>query len=68
MEQPKGYAVAGKGNHVCLLEKILYGLKQALRVWNEKFNLFLTEFGLLKCESNPCVHYRRRGDSSLLSL
>ncbi len=46
MEQPEGYAVAGKEDHVCLLEKSLYGLKQAPRLWNEKFNLFLVEFGL----------------------
>ena len=31
MEQPEGYVVSGKEDHVCLLKKSLYGLKQSPR-------------------------------------
>ena len=36
MRQPEGFEVQGKEDWVCLLEKGLYGLKQAGRVWNQK--------------------------------
>ena len=31
MEQPGGYVVSGNEDHVCLLKKSLYGLKQSPR-------------------------------------
>ena len=31
MEQPEGYVMFGKEDHVCLLKKFLYGLKQSPR-------------------------------------
>ena len=31
MKQPEGFEVAGKEDHVCLLKKSLYGLKQSPR-------------------------------------
>lgn len=66
MEQPDGFIVAGKEDHVCLLEKSLYGLKQAPRVWNEKFNLFLVKFGLSRCESDSCVYHCQKGEDLLV--
>lgn len=38
MTQPEGYKVPGKKDHVCLLKKSLYGLKQSPRLWYLKFN------------------------------
>ena len=34
IKQPQGYEVKGKGFKVLKLNKMLYGLKQALRAWN----------------------------------
>ncbi|WP_222927389.1 reverse transcriptase domain-containing protein, partial [Xylella fastidiosa] len=33
MRQPEGFVVSGKEDHVCLLRKSLYGLKQSPRQW-----------------------------------
>ena len=38
MEQPEGWIVPGKEDHVCLLKKAIYGLKQASRQWNVKIH------------------------------
>ena len=33
-------------------------MKQAPRVWNEKFNSFIIKFGLTRSTSDPCLYYR----------
>jgi len=33
VEQPPGFEISDKPNHVCRLKKALYGLKQAPRAW-----------------------------------
>ena len=37
MEQPPGYIDQQFPYHVCRLHKSLYGLKQALRAWFDRF-------------------------------
>ncbi|UYV60351.1 hypothetical protein LAZ67_1000907 [Cordylochernes scorpioides] len=46
MEQPQWYENLDFPNHVCSLQKSIYGLKQSPRMWNKKFNEFLTKFDL----------------------
>lgn len=53
MCQPKGYE--DHTNRVCKLNKSLYGLKQASRVWNQKFTNFLQKFQFKICASDNCV-------------
>ena len=44
-------------NRVCKLNKSLYGLKQSSRVWNEKLNSVLINFGLQRCDADQCIYY-----------
>lgn len=53
MVQPEGYA---NGNKVCKLNKAIYGLKQASRMWNEKFHGFMTRMGFKRCASDYCLY------------
>jgi hypothetical protein len=46
MHQPEGFVIPGREEEVCHLIKSIYGLKQASRVWNVKFNEFIISFGL----------------------
>jgi len=39
LEQPEGYVIPGKEDHVCLLRKALYGLKQSPRACAACLNL-----------------------------
>jgi hypothetical protein len=40
MEQPEGFTQE-REHLVCKLHKSLYGLKQSLRAWNQKLDVFL---------------------------
>lgn len=47
-----------KGNKVCLLNKVLYGLRQAGRCWNEKIDEELLKFRAKKSVADPCVYFK----------
>jgi hypothetical protein len=62
MTQPEGFAEKGKEDWVCLVEKGLYGLKQAGRVWNKKADRFLRKLGFTPLEADRCVYVWRKDD------
>lgn len=55
MEAPEGYENNGM---VCKLIKAIYGLKQASRMWNEKFNSFMIRLGFIRCVSDRCLYIK----------
>ena len=55
MNQPDGYVLKDKEDHVCLLKKSLYGLKQAPRLWYKRFDDVLLKFGLKNSRADICV-------------
>jgi hypothetical protein len=57
MDQPTGFKEDSQ--MVCLLKKGLYGLKQASRAWNEKFNHFLIQYGFTRSNADSCVYFQR---------
>ena len=56
MRQPPGCRVKGHETKVCKLNKSIYGLKQAGRIWNSTFHDFLVECGLKRCITDECVY------------
>jgi hypothetical protein len=45
MQQPEGYKIASKENHMYLLKKFLYDLKQSRRQWYMRFDVFTESIG-----------------------
>lgn len=69
MKQPTGFVDKSKPDHVCLLHKSLYGLKQSPRAWFDKFSNFLLEFSFCCSMSNPSLFvYAHNKDMIMLLL
>nr|GFC97269.1 putative retrotransposon protein [Tanacetum cinerariifolium] len=47
MEQPEGYVDPKYPNRVCKLQRSIYGLKQASREWNKRFDEEIKKFGFI---------------------
>ncbi len=67
MQQPQGYEDGT--NRVARLLKAIYGLKQAGRAWNIKFNqIFIELLGFTRINADFCVYMRRDGDSIIIVI
>ncbi|KAK8663681.1 hypothetical protein V6N13_083488 [Hibiscus sabdariffa] len=56
MTQPEGFVTPENAGKVCKLQRSIYGLKQASRSWNLRFNDAIKEFGFIRNEDEPCVY------------
>ncbi|KAH9662850.1 hypothetical protein KPL70_019489 [Citrus sinensis] len=68
MIQPCGFRVAEKENHVCMLIKSLYGLKQSPRQWYKRFDQFIQGQKFTRSEHDHCVCFRRLPDGAFIYL
>jgi len=58
MDQPEGFIVPGKEDHVCKLKRSLYGLKQSPRQWYKRFDSFMMSHGFKRSEFDSCVYIK----------
>ena len=56
MAQPDGFVEGGQETKVCELLKSIYGLKQASRSWNIRFDETVKSFGFEQSIDEPCVY------------
>ena len=61
MQQPKGFVARGQEHMACKLKISIYGLKQASRTWNIRFDQAITLCGFEKSPDEPCVYKRIQG-------
>ncbi|GJX73528.1 retrotransposon protein, putative, ty1-copia subclass [Tanacetum coccineum] len=61
MEQPEGFVNPKYPNHVCKLKRSIYGLKQASRQWNKRFDDEIKKFGFTQNPDEPCVYLKGSG-------
>ena len=61
MNQPPGYE--DSSGRFCLLQRSLYGLKQAGNVWNQELNRVLHKIGFTQLKSDYCCYIKRQDDN-----
>ncbi|GJS17927.1 retrotransposon protein, putative, ty1-copia subclass [Tanacetum coccineum] len=61
MVQPEGFVNPKFLNRVCKLKRSIYGLKQASRQWNKRFDDEIKKFGFSQNRDEPCVYVKDSG-------
>ncbi|KAL8091512.1 hypothetical protein AgCh_033945 [Apium graveolens] len=61
--QPKGFIKEGQEHLVCKLKRSIYGLKQASRDWNIRFDQAVQSYGFDQSPSESCVYKRSEGNA-----
>ena len=64
----KCFVVEGKEDHVCLLKKTLYDLKQSPRQWYKRFDTFMLSHGYSRSDYDSCVYHKKISDGSFVYL
>nr|GFB01867.1 putative retrotransposon protein [Tanacetum cinerariifolium] len=67
MEQPEGILNPKYLNSVCKPKRSIYGLKQASRQWNKRFDDEIKKFGFIQNRDEPCV-YQKASRSNITFL
>ena len=65
MRQSKRFITKGQEHMVCKLQRFIYGLKQATRSWNIRFDQAIKIFGFDKNPDKSCVYKRIQIDLSM---
>ncbi|GJS83880.1 retrotransposon protein, putative, ty1-copia subclass [Tanacetum coccineum] len=63
MVQPKGFVDPKHPRKVCKLQRSIYGLKQASRSWNKRFDEEIKRFGFDQNLNEPCVYQKASGSN-----
>ena len=67
IDQPEGFVSKDNIHKVCKLNRSIYGLKQASRSWNIRFDDAVKSFGFTQNMDEPCV-YKKVSGSAIVFL
>ncbi|KAL0445542.1 UNVERIFIED_CONTAM: Retrovirus-related Pol polyprotein from transposon TNT 1-94 [Sesamum latifolium] len=63
MDQPECFTTVGEEQKVCRLQRSIFGLKQASRSWNTRFDEVIRGYDFIKSDYDPCVYKKISGSS-----
>ncbi|THG28111.1 Ty1/Copia family ribonuclease HI, partial [Naasia lichenicola] len=61
MVQPEGFIDPKHPKKVCKLKRSIYGLKQASRSWNHRFDQVIKDNGFVRSVEEPCLYIKSSG-------
>ena len=63
MMQPEGFVNPKGANKVCKLQRSIYGLVQASRSWNKRFDSVIKAYGFIQTFGEACIYKKVSGSS-----
>ena len=64
MMQPEGFVDPKGANKVCKLQRSIYGLVQASRCWNIRFDKVIKAYGFIQTYCEACIYKKVRGSTT----
>ena len=64
MRQPEGFVNPKGANKVCKLQRSIYGLVQASRSWNIRFDKVIKAYGFFQTCGEACIYKKLSGSSA----
>ena len=67
-QQPPGFVDPAHPDHVCLLQRSLYGLKQTPRAWYQRFATYLRQLGFVASATDTSLFVLQEGGATAYLL
>ena len=64
MMQPEGFVNPKGANKVCKLQRSIYGLVQASRSWNIRFDESIKAFSFIQTSGEACIYRKVSGSTT----
>ena len=64
MIQPEGFVNPKNADKVCKLQRSIYGLVQASRSWNKRFDEVIKAFGFIQSLQETCICKKVSGSTT----
>ena len=64
MMQPEGFVDPKGANKACKLQRSIYGLVQASRSWNIRFDSVIKAYGFIRTCSEACIYNKVNGSTT----
>ena len=65
MMQPEGFVNPKGTNKMCTLQRSIYGLVQASRSWNIRFDEMIKAFGFMQTYGEVCIYKKVSGSTGI---